>query len=284
VSRYSQLYIDQTTKLADSTRARLRLGKLLERITDGHYSVSSISDFLEEELGASVKVHFAKYWPRAFGEFSVRDLLDSITLVEAALRKMAVGGFNGSVAARIWKAEAQRIFSEEGLAYAIDDNCIVHPAVDKEFQRNRQATVASLQAPRYANSLTAFERVSAELSSQPPNGKEAWRAVFTAVEGLFRLMFPKAPQLHNGTIDSYLTPLVQRTYSDDAAALRAANKQIASRKDWVEATHNYRHEPGSVEPAQPPGDLAVLGISNGAAFLRWLVALDQANLPSGDGV
>jgi hypothetical protein len=73
--------------------------------------------------------------------------------------------------------------------------------------------------------------------------------------------------------------LVQKLYGEDAVALRAANKQVAAFKDWVDASHNYRHEAGSEEPVQPPLDLAVLAISNGTAFLRWLIALDQATLP-----
>jgi len=44
--------------------------------------------------------------------------------------------------------------------------------------------------------------------------------------------------------------------------------------EWVEASHNYRHEPGSVEPAQPPGDVAILAISLAASFIRWLVGID----------
>lgn len=130
--------------------------------------------------------------------------------------------------------------------------------------------------PRYANSLAAFERISDELASQPPNGKDAWRAAFTAGEGLFRLMFPSATQLNAGAVETNLTPVVQRLYGSDVVALRAAIKQLASFKDWVDASHNYRHEPGSEEPVQPPIDLAVLAISNGTSFLRWLIAIDQA--------
>jgi hypothetical protein len=65
-------------------------------------------------------------------------------------------------------------------------------------------------------------------------------------------------------------------YCTDVVALRAAHKQLASLKDWVDASHNYRHEPGSEGPVQPPIDLAILAISNGTGFLRWLITLDQA--------
>ena len=278
VSRYSQLYIDQSSPLPDSARARLRLGKLLEKITDKKYNVGAFSEFLEGELGVSVNVGYASHWPRFFSNCTVRDVLDCITLVKNYLTKShPYDSAKGAEAARLWQQEARRVFTEERLAYEIDDNDLVHPAIDKEFQRNRQTTVSGLQTPRYSISLAAFERVSNELTSQPPNGKEAWRSVFAAVEGLFRLMFQSAPQLNAGAIEANLTGLIQKLYGPDAVALRAANKQLASFKDWVDSSHNYRHEPGSAETVQPPIDLAVLAISNGTAFLRWLIVLDQAN-------
>lgn len=210
-----------------------------------------LSDVLERELGVAVGAFHAFHFLGFCTKCSVRDLLDTVTITASCVK-------GGSFGAR-WLGEARRIFSEERLSYEIDDNGIVHPAVDKEFQRNRQATVAGLQLPRYANSLVAFERISGELSSQPPNGKEAWRAVFTSVEGLFKLMFPSAPQLNAGAVDAHLTSVVQKLHQGDATAQRAANKHVAALKDWVDASHNYRHEAGSEEPVQPPIGLSGLG-------------------------
>jgi hypothetical protein len=271
VSRYSQLYIDQPNPLPDSARARLRIGKLLERITTDR-TAPDLSQLLERELGVRVKVEHPFSWPRFFEKCEVRDLLDCLTLANSYFTKSGM-----DAGARVWQTETRRIFTEERLAYEIDEACVVHPAIDQEFQRNRRATVAGLQAARYANSLAAFERISDELAALPPNGKDAWRAVFTATEGLFRLMFRSATQLNAAGIDANLTSLVQRLYGADAVALRAANKQLASFKDRVDASHNYRHEPGSEEPVQPPIDLAILAISNGTGFLRWLISIDQAN-------
>jgi hypothetical protein len=228
---------------------------------------TNLSNYIERELGLKVDVLYPHQWPNFTRKCAIRDLLDSVTLTFTHL--------TGSGREGRWLSETRRIFSEERLAFEIDDKAVVHPAVDKEFQRNRQATVAGLQTPRYANSLSAFERISNELSSDPPNGKDAWRAAFGAVEGLFRLMFSSAPQLNTGAVETHLAPLVQKLYGSDAVAHRAASKQVASFKDWVDASHNYRHEQGSEEPVQPPIDLAVLAISNGTSFLRWLIALDQ---------
>ncbi|APO56361.1 hypothetical protein LUI11_26390 [Bradyrhizobium diazoefficiens] len=268
MSRYSQLYIDQAVPLPDSARARHRLGKLMENSVS---HTPNLSNYIERELGIEVGALHSFDWPNFTTKCAMRDLLDTVTLTFRHL--------TGSGRDVRWLSETRRIFSEERLAYEIDDKAVVHPAVDREFQRNRQATVAGLQAPRYANSLAAFERISDELASDPPNGKDAWRAAFGAVEGLFRLMFCSAPQLNAGAVETHLAPLVQKLYGTDAVALRAANKQVASFKDWVDASHNYRHEQSSEEPVQPPIDLAVLAISNGTSFLRWLIALDQMTSP-----
>jgi hypothetical protein len=271
MSRYSQLYIDQTNPLPDSARARRRLGKLMERTTNDE-TTPELRNFMERELGVAVKARYPFEWVTFCEKCEIRDFLDCLSLANTFFVKKGQ-----SAGARIWQQEARRIFLEERLAYEIDEGCVVHPAVDQEFQRNRRATVAGLQQARYSNSLAAFERVSDELATQPPNGKEAWRSIFGAIEGLFRLMFPSAPQLNAGAIETHLTALIQRIHAGDAVALRAANKQTASFKDWVDSSHNYRHEQGSEEQAQPPVDLAILAISNGTSFLRWLISLDQVN-------
>lgn len=235
-----------------------------------HGRAFELNKYLERELGINPEVYQDHHWVDFFKSCEVRDLLDTITLAAKFLG-------DGTSADGLWRDQARRILAEEHLAYEIDDEGVVHPAIDQEFQKNRAATIAGLQLPRYANSLAAFARVSDELVSTPPNGKEAWRAMFAAVEGLFRLMFSSAPQLNSGTVESNLTPVVQRIYASDPIALRAAMKQLASFKDWVDASHNYRHEQGSEEPVQPPLDLVVLAVSNGAAYIRWLIALDEAS-------
>ena len=250
----------------------MRIGKLMERVLPGKSVSEPLSDTLEQELGIRVNVEYGFQWPSFCEKCSMRDLLDTITLTYKFAMKNGM-----SAGAPLWRQETRRIFKEERLAYAIDDDCVVHPAIDQEFQRNRVSTVAGLQAARYANSLSSFERVSDELASNPPNVKDGWRAVFTSVEGLFRLMFRSASQLNASAIDAYLPAVIQKLYGPNPVALRAATKQLASFKDWVDASHNYRHEPGSEDPVQPPIDLAILAISNGTSFLRWLISLDQAN-------
>jgi hypothetical protein len=112
------------------------------------------------------------------------------------------------------------------------------------------------------------------LSGDPPNYMQGWRAMFSAVEALFALMFPFV-RLTAEDIERRLQPVVQHAYEGDAAAQRAAQRMLAGFRDWVEASHIYRYQPGAPEPAQPPADVAILAISFGASLLRWLAGLDE---------
>src|ERR1700757_1696046 len=59
--------------------------------------------------------------------------------------------------------------------------------------------------------------------------------------------------------------------------LQPARKMLSSLKDWVDAAHFYRHEPGTEDVAQPPLPLALYLVSTGASHLRWLGELGDAN-------
>jgi hypothetical protein len=272
--RFSLAYLEQSNPLPDSPRARRRVGTLLQQGQTLTHPTAQLRNTVEGELGVKLPVYQSHDWPNALEQAALHDFLDLITVI---YRTTVAAKHLGKPA--LWVASVARIFAEENLAYEVDAMGGVHPAVDMAFQRNRHATVAGLQNPRYKNSLISFERISAELAQQPPNGKE-WRATWSAVEGLFRLMFPTAHQLNANEVEAKLGPLIKGLYSSDPTALRAATKLLASFKDWVDGSHNYRHEPGSEEPAQPPTELAIIAISQGASFLRWLIVLDQVAQPA----
>jgi hypothetical protein len=267
---FSRIYIRPTAPLGDSVRARRRIGARVQRY-DGQLSPTRLAQYLHEETGARVPRSGTHWWnwDEFFQKCESRDLLDAITHLARYIHQMR----SPNEAAQ-WLIDVRRIFAEEHLAYTVDDAGVVHLAVDEEFQKNRLSTIAGLQAARYANVHTAFESVSDLLVQQPPDTKGAWRAVFNANEGLFRLIFPNSPRLTATEVDRQLLPLLENIYRVDAVALRAAQRLLKAFKEWVEASHNYRHEPGVQEPAQAPLELAILAISEGTSFLRWLRELD----------
>jgi hypothetical protein len=138
------------------------------------------------------------------------------------------------------------------------------------------AAISALGKPRYANSLDAFEKGLAALAEAPIDGKSAIRATFTAIEGLFILMFPEVKRLSAGET-SRLRPQIERVYKADRRAQETSAKMLQSLGDWIDAAHGYRHEEGKADTvSQPPLTLAVHLISTGASHLRWLAEIDAA--------
>lgn len=131
----------------------------------------------------------------------------------------------------------RRIFSEESLAYSIDDAGGVHFKVDAEFAANANATIAAIAWPRYDNVRAEFEKAMAALSSPSPDAKEGIRGVFGAAESLYRLIYSKAPKLTSAEASKQLESTVQSIYSSDAVAQRAASKMASAFADWVDACH-----------------------------------------------
>jgi hypothetical protein len=72
--------------------------------------------------------------------------------------------------------------------------------------------------------------------------------------------------------------VLQRLYANDSVALRASIKVLSSFKGWIDAAHFYRHAPGHEKPKPPPLALAVVMVSEGALFIRWLAELDAQSL------
>jgi hypothetical protein len=172
-----------------------------------------------------------------------------------------------------WRDVVRQIFADEHLAYQIDDAGGVHPAVDQEFQRNIVSTVAALQSHRYQSISQSIEIASSHLYADPPNYKMAWRAMLLAVEGLFGLKFPHA-RLTPEEILRRLLPAVESAYKTNSTAQKATRAILTGFQGWVEASLMYRHQPGVADAPDPPADIAILAISHGASFIRWLADLD----------
>jgi hypothetical protein len=267
--RFSHVYLDRGEPAQDSARVRRRLAALVTELPD----LKDDLGVVPRELGADVRPGTG--WVTFFRECELKDVLDVITVAHQLLLSKRASGMRQPSAPDRWLREVRRIFREENVHYDVDDLGGVHFYLDEQFARNRAATIAALQSARYANVLHSFEGGLAALSQVPPDGKGAIRATFAAVEGLFRLMFPKAPRL-GATESEVLRPLLQAAHAGDNVAQSASGKLLTSFKEWIDAAHLYRHEQGKEEVAQPPLTLAVYLTSTGASHLRWLAELDAA--------
>ncbi len=268
--RFTSLYVAPGDPLPDSGRARHRVGALLGETVFADHG-ERLAAQLDRQLGIPVPGdgRYSSHWRAFLRECRTADFLDIITVVYRYLFWHVSDG-----TAIWWRDAVRQIFAEENLAYNIDDVGGVHPRVDQEFQRNLTSAIAALQSDRYQNVRELVESVSSKLATQPPNYKQAWRAMLSAMEMLFGLMFPHA-RLSADEIERRLQPVIRLAYAGDATAQGAAQRMLTGFQEWVAASHAYRHEPGVAEPGQPPEDIAILAISTATSWLRWLAALDQ---------
>jgi hypothetical protein len=269
-ARFSHVYLERGAPVEDSQRVRRRVAALIDTIRD----LEGFAGTVPGELGVDIIWSgMGPDWAHTLNRFSIRDFLDLVTVASRYLASKRRTGMFDTRAADLWIGTVRRIFEEENFGYTVDDAGGVHYRLDEDFARNRSATIGALQAPRYANVLDGFERGMAALAGAPPDGKGATRAVFAAVEGLFRQMVQNAPRLGAAELDG-LMPILNRLYAADVTALRSSIKMLNSLKDWADAAHFYRHEQGVEAVAQPPSNLAVYLVSSGASHLRWLAELD----------
>lgn len=265
-TRFSHNYIARGNPTNDSVRARKRIGRLFSQLR-----LREAVSYAAVELELGINVPYASYgadWDRFFAETSLTDFLDSITVVSNL-----VGQQRGYSKTR-WIDGVGIIFQEENIRYRIDDTGSVHFAIDGEYARNEASAVAALQAPRYAAARSHFEAGQRALDATPPLTREAIRQTFEAAETVFKLMFTGVTQLGASEITKKLRPhleaILAGTEKDSASML------IEAFKSWVNSAHPYRHGQGVEAPDNPGLATAVLSVSMGASFVRWLAELDAA--------
>jgi hypothetical protein len=266
---FSHLYLERPQPRGDSPTARARLGFYILEI-DVNYRVA-IATRLQLELGTVIASHKID---QHFAKCTLAQLLDSVTYTFRELPRNA--SYTNKMPALEWAKFVQRVFNEEAMTYVLDDRGGVHPAPDQEFVTNKAATIACLSSARYEAVRILFEKGVSELRL-PSGNNSAIRHTFEACENLFKLMFD-CNRLGEAEIEKSLRPTLKKHL--DPADLIACGQMIGSMKSWTTAAHQFRHAAGTEAPLQATTDFAVLMVSTGAAYIRWLVSLDQSFLRS----
>jgi hypothetical protein len=197
-------------------------------------------------------------------------MLDTITVVAATL----YSDYNKNVNRNWFVQEARRILKEENLAYSIDEAGGVHPLVDSTFSVAMDSAITGLNEPRFAASAECINRIDGCLLQTPEDFIGAIRAVFGACENTFKLMYG-VPRLDSKSAGERIGSEQQSLYKDHPNLQAASAKALEGFKQWINAAHFYRHEQGLEEPKQPAPELAILLISQGLGFVRWLAVLDR---------
>jgi hypothetical protein len=256
----------------DSKRFRRRLGAYFKQYLG--VLVTGTGRDLKRELGVEVPWSKGYDIPRFFVDAELQDVLDAITIIRGRIKSSVII----SVSPREeWGQFVQRVFKEENLGYRLDEKCGVHPFIDEEFERSRISVLSCLGESKYAAVLAAFEESHNKLEPDPPDTKGAIRAVFEAVEILFKLMTDAKDKsrLNSSGVKDKLKPIAKSVYGADHTASKAVEHLLDGMCDWIDACHMYRHGQKVKEPNNPPMGLAVRLISEGAAHLRWLVELEN---------
>jgi hypothetical protein len=271
--RFSHNYLPNAALLPDSKRMRRRIGHLI-----GDTPVKSFGDTVAKELGIAVSdtSRYGSFWPSFVEAMQLRDALDVITIRYKTLKPDFYDD-DGSATVKLkaqFLTDVRRVFVEEQVRYRVDPKGGVHFTVDTEFERSRVAAIVELGRPRYKAVLELFDGSFIALDSSPPDAKSAIRSIFFSTECLFRLMFPNCAQLNAGEMQKHLKPKIDEIYDGKRPAIYVAHKQVSGFREWIDAAHFYRHEAGKEEPEQPPLEIAIEMISQGAAFIRWLARID----------
>jgi hypothetical protein len=272
--RFSQVYIDRGAPIGDSPRMRHRLAAQIYE-HNSLYGQRELARAAEVRIGVRGPYFEGGSWKDHLPNWSLEDVLDLVTVAHGVLGEQLIGTYRDR-AQEWWVKQVNPIFAEENVHFRVDARGGVHPYPDEEYARSRGATIAALQSSRYQNVLAEFEAGSDSIGK---DNKTAIRRTFGAAEGLFRLMFPWSPRLTAGEAEQ-LADRLRQFYNGDPTATAASAKLLASCKDWIDACHFYRHEPGQQEVAQPPTSLAVHLVSTGASFIRLLAEIDAANPPA----
>ncbi len=272
---YSRLYVDPGAPREDSERFRNRLAAFFAtHLYDGLKLFNRAS-----RLGQSIKIETGyqnfdlNYFSSQFQSFLQNallvDVFTGITLIwrHADLPQSRLQGE--------WKTFVERVLKEENLKYRVDSKCGIHPFVDREFERSRVSVLACLADARYAAVHHAVEATFEQLNGVLMDGKGAARNIFEAAETLTKIISGTNIDLDERFVDRELRPRCDRLFNDDPQLKATAGRLLSSFSKWVEAIHPYRHGHDRDQPLTLPDDLAVLTVSQGAGYIRWLVDIDR---------
>lgn len=283
--RFSLTYLPQGDPVNDSKTMRYRLAKLLgkdkyqpherksgyvNRSTTYAPNYRRIQALLEEEIGVqfntAVNGRMHQSWVHFLNKLPLHKVLDSITV--AYHEMVSVGRQDDFI------GQVNRILREENIAYELDNDGGVHPIIDGAYAATKQTTILGMGDARYALSLSRINEIDTALMASPANYIQAIRSIFGANENLFKLMFGTA-RLDVRSVNDKIGRQLQTIYADHPTMQRSSAQILKSFGDWIDAAHHYRHEEGAEEPTQPSDELAIVLISEGISFVRWLVAIDK---------
>ena len=264
---FSRAYLTRGEPLRDSQRFRRRLSAYLDQ--NFRDEGSEIANRIHSEIGVDVPRQYKGYDLQAFFEKAeLRDVLDTITIVAKLITEEAPAEVDS------WLTFVKRTFHEESMGYCLDSKGGVRFFVDQEFERNRLSALSCLSEPQYRAVLDSLEKSFLEIDQVPSDTKNAVREIFEAMEILTKLLTKSQQDLDEKTIRSSLKPLLMSQHAKEhASVIASTDHMVEGLVHWVNAGHKYRHGQKTEVTVAPSLTYAVLYLSTGAGYIRWLVTL-----------
>ncbi len=272
--RFSQIYLRETKSLADSLRARRRLYRSFREEFDEN--LFQMAYGIERLQGVDFSWSISPDFETFFIKAEIKDVLDAVTTVRRIAKELDAKdkyyrySDRLSQIAKKWQSEVNAIFVEENLMYEVDADGVVRMRVDEEFSRTSSALLEGLQLPKLRAVRAEVEKALANLTSLDQDTKGAVRAIFEAAEILVRLVDQRIPRLNSNALKQKILPIIEAKQTDPVAKKSLASIG-ASMVEWVNSVHTYRHGHDVEEPAPPPLSLALLLVSQGMSFIRFLL-------------
>lgn len=270
---FSRVYIRTGAPNSDSKKMRKRLEAAYSTIfNDLSYDLGK---FIEAQIGLDVlrrgvdRMYVS--WEEIFSRRPIEDVLDVITAGFRFIRSQE--GRRHVVNASNFTGLVERIFREEHVAYRIDDKGGVHPFVDVGFSTEFSQTLEGLSDARLAAAKHHVEQAELKLLTTQLDSRAAVRAIFDAAENVFKLICPGQTQLNKEGVRKALAPAIEAAAKGDSHEKLARGKLVQALEDWIDAGHFYRHEPGRPDPTQPSLQFAVLYLSQGFGYVRFLAEI-----------
>jgi hypothetical protein len=263
---FSRTYLEHGEPTRDSKRFRTRIQAYFNEVLAEHIEVN-LANLIGSQLGVTVAWHQGYLnFQDFFSNAELRDILDTISLITKLLQMESGEG------AKLWMEFVKDVFEEENVGYRIDPKGGVHYLVDEEFERNRVSAIASITSPKYAAVMRALELAFSALDARSINTKTAVRDTFEALEIVIKLLTNSNKNLDEKLVKNELAALLRKLpeYTEPSGA-STIGKFIESLADWVNAAHPYRHGQKTEKLVAPSLTSAVLFLSTGAAYIRWLV-------------
>ncbi|WP_418133096.1 hypothetical protein ABL849_13680 [Variovorax sp. 375MFSha3.1] len=258
-------YMERAAPRGDSPRFRVRISAAFP---DGDGPSTEVKRRLRAEAGIVVPTgQWGTLWNEFYTRGPMEEVLTAITITFEVLHRQY-----GARQAATYRTAVERALAEENIGFRIDEQGVIHYAVDEVFEGMRAATIAVLNAPVLAVARNCYEAVFQHLDRHPPDTKPAIRSMFEALEIVAKQLNPTARNLHANLCRVQLRDQCLQVTAGDAVEQRVWAEMFEGMAHWVQGLHEYRH--GQVDNiASPTEEFTVYVLSSGSAFLRLLAQI-----------